>query len=316
MREKFKTILGVVGIVLIVSGATLVIVFAVTMFVNVPVGYALILVDPLTNTIQGPVLGPTWYVKAPWVKGVLIYYAVDSLGMWGDGTDPYADYKAVECFSKDQLEMRVDILVRWKLDPDKLRDLYTNYPNIDWKEKTIASIVRQTMRFVTKNFTALQTIEQRDYIAQVMQEEIYRNLQSDSSLAGAISYFEVDLRNIGLPKSYMDAIEAKLVAEQARMQAEFERERILILANATAQEAIIRAEGEAMAKAIIANGTKQAIRMVIEAAGVTNSSRIAELYLWVEALRKIAPDVNVLIITTGEGGAPLIYQLPSNSTSP
>jgi len=112
----------------------------------------------------------------------------------------------------------------------------------------------------------------------------------------------------------MDAIEAKLVAEQAKMQAEFEREKILILANATAQEAIIKAQGEAQAKMIIANGTRQAIQMAIQAAGVTNSTRIAEIYLWVEALREIAPDIDVLIITTGEDGSPLIYQLPSNST--
>ena len=42
-----------------------------------------------------------------------------------------------------------------------------------------------------------------------------------------------------------------------------------------------------MAKIIIANGTKEAIRMAIEAAGITNSSRIAELYLWVEALKDL-----------------------------
>jgi len=215
----------------------------------------------------------------------------------------------------EQTPTPITLMVRWKLDPYRLRDLYINYPNLDWKEKTIASIIRQTMRFVTKNFTAIETIEKRDYIAQVMQDQVLRKLQTEPTLAGAIYYLEFDLRNIGLPKNYMDAIEAKLVAEQAKLQADFERERILILANATAQEAIIKAEGEAKAKIIIANGTRQAIQMAIQAAGVTNSTRIAEIYLWVEALREVAPDVDVLIIATGEGGTPLIYQLPSNSTS-
>ena len=211
--------------------------------------------------------------------------------------------------------MTVDVMVRWKLDPDKLLDLYRNYPNLNWKDKTIASIVRQTMRFVTANFTAVETVEKREYIAAVMKEEIWERLQAEATLAGAISYFEFDLRNIGLPSKYTSAIEAKLVAEQQKLQAEFERSRILILANASAQEQIIKAAGIAKAKIIIANGTRAAIRMAIEAAGITNSSRIAELYLWVEALKEISPNVDVLIIATGEGGVPIIYQLPKNSTS-
>jgi len=313
-RFRLRSVLKAASIVILVSILLIGVLFGSAMFVNVPVGYALVLVDPVTRSISGPILGPTWYLKAPWVQGVLIYYAVDSLGMWGDGTDPYADYPSVKCFSSDQLEMTVDVMVRWTLDPDKILDLYRNYPNLNWKDKTIASIVRQTMRFVTANFTAVETVEKREYIASVMRDEIWSRLQAEESLAGAISYFEFDLRNIGLPPKYTAAIEAKLVAEQEKLQAEFERERILILANASAQEQIIRAEGTAKAKIIIANGTREAIRMAIEAAGITNSSTIAELYLWVEALKEISPNVNVLIITTG-GRVPIIYQLPTNSTS-
>jgi len=314
-RTRLKSFLKATAVTILISIILISVFFSSAMFVNVPVGYGLILVDPLTKSVQGPILGPTWYLKAPWVQGVLVYYAVDSLGMWGDGTDPYADYPSVKCFSSDQLEMTVDVMVRWTLDPEKLLNLYRNYPNLNWKDKTIASIVRQTMRFVTANFTAVETVEKREYIAAVMKEEIWRRLQSEATLAGAISYFEFDLRNIGLPSRYTSAIEAKLVAEQQKLQAEFERSRILILANASAQEQIIKAEGTAKAKIIIANGTKEAIRMAIEAAGITNSSRIAELYLWVEALKEISPNVNVLIITTGETGVPIIYQLPTNSTS-
>jgi len=308
--RKIMKISIVLGLVVILSFAVL---FSSAMFINVPVGYALILVDPLTKTVDGPVLGPTWYIKAPWVQGIKIYYALDSLGMW-DGVG--ADYPSVPCFSKDQLEMRIDMMVRWNLNPTKLIDLYRSYPNLDWKKITISSIARETMRFVTANFTAVETVEKRVIIAASMRDEIWRRLTSEPSLMGAVFSLEFDLRNIALPASYMASIEAKLVAEQQKLQSEFQREKILILANATAQEAIIRAEGEAQSKVILANGTRQAIEMAIQAAGVTNSTTIAELYLWVEALKQIAPNVNTLIITTGAGGTPIIIQLPSNSTQP
>ena len=308
--RKVMKLSAVLGLVVILSVAVL---FSSAMFVNVPVGYALILVDPLTKAVDGPVLGPTWYIKAPWIQGIQIYYALDSLGMW-DGIE--ADYPSVPCFSRDQLEMRIDIMVRWTLNPTNLVDLYRSYPNLDWKKTAIASMARESMRFVTANFTAVETVEKRVLIAASMRNEILRRLISEPSLVGAIFSLEFDLRNIALPASYTAAIEAKLVAEQQKLQSEFQREKILILANATAQEAIIRARGDAQSKVILANGTRQAIEMAIQAAGVTNSTTIAELYLWVEALKQIAPNVNVLIITTGTGETPLIFQLPSNSTQP
>ena len=84
------------------------------------------------------------------------------------------------------------------------------------------------------------------------------------------------------------------MAEQQKIQADFEKQRILILANATAQEVIIKASGEAEAKLIEANATIEAIELVLESTGQSgNGTRIAELYLWVQTLQRIAPDIDV-----------------------
>jgi len=80
------------------------------------------------------------------------------------------------------------------------------------------------------------------------------------------------------------------------------------------QEVLIRASAESQAKIIVAEGTRQAIQHIMESAGVTNSTRISELYLWVEALKQL--DVGTFIIVTGQDGVPIIYQIPTNSTSP
>ncbi|MCK4634124.1 hypothetical protein KAT42_04760, partial [Candidatus Bathyarchaeota archaeon] len=134
----------------------------------------------------------------------------------------------------------------------------------------------------------------------------------EQSLADALMTFEFDLKNIGYPIKYTSSIEDKLVAQQQKIQADFERERILVMANATAQEAIIKAAGTAEAKVIEANATREAIEMILESVGQSgNETRIAELYLWVQALQKIAPDIDILII--GADGIPVL--IPSNSTT-
>ena len=291
-------------------------VFFTSMLVYVDVGYALLISDPLTQQVSNVVaIGPAYFVKMPWQTAVLIYYATESIGMWGDGTDPYAEYPAIKCFSKDQLEAEIDAMVRWSLDPAKIRDLYLSYPHLDWETRTIASIVRETTRLVTKNFTTVEMILKRDAVTLAIQEAVFKALREEKSLKGALIHLEFDLRNIKLPDDYMASIEEKLIAEQRKKQAEFERERILILANATAQEKIIAAQGEAASRIIKAESLKKAIQLICESAGVTNSTRIAELYLYIEALKQIAPDVNVLIIAMGEDGVPLIYQLGNSTDS-
>ncbi len=295
--ELLKRAFSLVMIVVLVGLVLATVFFALTMFVSVGVGHAAVLVDPWAKTVSEPRIGPTWIVKAPWVQSVDIIVATDTLGMWGDGTDPTADLPTVKCFSRDQLEMAVDIMLRWRLDVSKLKELYQSLPQKNWKNDVIASIAREQIRLVTKDFTSIQTIEQRDLVAQTIRDAILSKLSTEVSLAGAITGFEFELRNIGYPEKYTSAIEDKLVAEQQKIQAEFEREKIIIIANATAQQVIIEANAEAEAKVLVANGTREAITLILEASGgdPANATRIAELYLWVETLKQIAPDVDVFI---------------------
>lgn len=276
------------------------IVFGLVMVVQVGVGHAVILVDPIARSTSEPILGPTYATKAPWVTAVDIYYA----------TETFED--VIPSFSSDQLEMEIEVLVRWSLDTEKIRDLYNNYPNLNYKETAIESIMQETIRLITKNYTALETIEFRNIVRDQVETAVLQELNTEPSLAGALVRFELDLKNIGYPDKYTSAIEDKLVAEQQKIQAAFEREKILILANATAQEVIIKAIGEAEAKVIEANATKEAIELVLASVGQDgNQTRIAELYLWVQALQKIAPEVEILIV--GADGIPVL--IPTNSTT-
>jgi len=295
--SRFKTVFTGVMIIILIAVVAFGLLFAFTMFASVGVGYAVVLVDPWAKTVSDPRVGPTWIIKAPWVQPVNIMIATDTLGMWGDGTDPSADMPTINCFSKDQLEMGIDIMLRWRLDVSKLKELYQSLPQKNWKNDVIASIAREQIRLVTKDFTTIETIEQRDYVTQTIRDAIWNKVDTEVSLAGAITSFAFELRNIGYPAKYTSAIEDKLVTEQQKIQAEFEREKIIIIANATAQQVIIEANAEAEAKVLVANGTREAIELILEASGgdPANATRIAELYLWVETLKQIAPDIDVFI---------------------
>jgi len=70
--------------------------------------------------------------------------------------------------------------------------------------------------------------------------------------------------------------------------AEFNKTRILVLANATAVSQIIKAEGLAQSKLIIANATREAIETITVQLPETDLTQITNLYLYLETLRDIA----------------------------
>ena len=178
-RYQFNPQFGLLGYVIITIVVLIAIfgaVFFLTMWVSVPVGSAVVMVDPLAGTISTPVVGPTFATKAPWVNAIQIKISVETLKVWGDGTDPSSDFPTVKSFSEDQLEMDVDMMIRWRLDPAKVKQLYENLPQQNWKNDVIASISREQVRIVTKEFSTIETIEQREVVAQAIGEAIWNKL--------------------------------------------------------------------------------------------------------------------------------------------
>ena len=313
-EEKFKLFGMFVAIVVII-------VLGIASFTSVGVGHAVIIVDPVFNTVSGPNTGPAWFFRYPWTQPVDVYYAMTSTEMWTDQeSGEHGEYGALRVLSKDGLDIEVDILIRYQLDPNSLVELYRSFPDLKYEDRAISSIVREDVRDVISQYTALEIIEQREMISQKMTETIYNSLISETSLHQALleSSIEIDLRDIDPPPKFKEAIEAKLTAEQQKIQAEFERQRIVILANATAQEMIIKAEGEATSRILIANATKKAIELIIESAGITNATQKAELagliYSWMSIEKTAEKNPKMLLmITIGEDGTPMIYQLPEMS---
>ncbi len=180
--------------------------------------------------------------------------------------------------------------------------LYRRFPAGDWKERAIIPIVRRVIRDTVVKFTAIETIEKRDAVGPELEAALRSELEREPSLVGAVVLGTVDLREIALPSKFIDAIETKLATEQLAIAAEFNRTKILVLANATAQSAIIEAEGIATSRIIVANATYESIRIIAGESGM-NSTQLTTLYLTLEALKEIAKTGRTtFLIVTGEEG--------------
>lgn len=239
------------GLILVLGGGML----AFLNFINIDTGHAVIWINPITHTVTGPSTGPAWTFKLPWVRAIDIYYATTSTEMWTDNDLPIdhpkrtGEYPAIHVLSQDGLDIEVDILIRYQLDPNSLVDLYRSFPNRDWEDRVISSVVREDVRDVIGQFTAIEVIERREALSTIMTNTIFNSLIEEPTLNKALleSTIQIDLRDIDPTSKFKEAVEAKLTAEQQKIQAEFERERRIVQANATAIAALIEAQGQANA---------------------------------------------------------------------
>ncbi|MEM2089405.1 MAG: prohibitin family protein [Thermoproteota archaeon] len=231
--------------------------------------------------------------KAPWAYVKKVYVAVDTVHMWTE-LGRTGDFPAIGCLTKDGLTVDFDVTVRWRINPSTVVELFKKYPELDWKIRTIIPIIRETVRDVSSKYTAMETITMREEIAVALTASIEKALRADPTLHEGIILEGVELREISLPAKFTSAIEEKMAAEQEKLAADFQAAKVLILASADANATIIRAQG-----------TADAINSIAQRCNVS-SREIAQLYITVEALKKIAETggkINFIMIQGGEGGS-------------
>jgi regulator of protease activity HflC (stomatin/prohibitin superfamily) len=144
----------------------------------------------------------------------------------------------------------------------------------------------------------VQTIELRDQIGLEIEQELISAINNAESLKGAIINIEVDLRNVGLPAKYTSSIEDKLAAQQLKIQAEFEAERKIILANADAQALLIGANATAEQKIIDGQGIREAIDVLVAEHSIADEDymEFLDLYVYLKTLETLAENENVNFI--------------------
>lgn len=277
---------GAVAVVLIIIiGGVLV--FSVG---RVGVGYTSIIVDPVFGTTGsvGDGANAKYFLKPPWASVYRVYVATDSINMWSERMTT-GDFPAVEALTKDGLKVDVDITVRWRISPSRAVSLFRRYPALDWKDRAIIPIIRETARNLIVDFTAIETIEKQGAIGTMLEQVLIDAFSLEPSLEGSVKIDGVDLRRIALPATFVNAIESKLASEQLAIAAEFNRTQILVLANASAVSEIIRAEGMARSKIIVANATREAIEAIAALNPEIDEAELTRLYMYLETLRDISP---------------------------
>ena len=137
--------------------------------------------------------------------------------------------------SKDLQMVQTTIALNYHLMPESVPRLYQEIGK-DYRERIIDPAIQESVKAVTAKFTAEELITRRSEVRQGMQEELRQRLEK--------SYIKVDdfnIVNFQFSEEFNKAIEAKVTAEQEKLKAVMDLERIKI----EKEQIITQAQAEA-----------------------------------------------------------------------
>lgn len=183
-------------------------------------------------------------------------------------------------YSSDAQTMELDMSFQYQIMPDKVIEIATQYGSLEVLESRIQAIVIEKTKAVLSSYKAMDIIAQRAQISPAVEEAIKEAI-------GEEYYVKVNtvvLSNIDFSDAFEAAVEDKMIAEQAKLKADYENQKKVAEAAAEAEAKLKAAQAEieiaqaqadarlkaAQAEKAIAEAEAEAIKVKAEAEAAAN----------------------------------------------
>lgn len=150
-------------------------------------------------------------------------------------------------YSSDAQTMDVAMTLQYQIMPDKVTNIATQYGTLEVLQGRIQSIVIEKTKAVLSSHKAMDIIATRASISPEVEAAVKAAVDEDYF----VSITAVVLTNIDFSDSFEKAVEDKMVAEQAKLKADYDNETKIAKAEADAKALKIAAEAEAEANKLL-----------------------------------------------------------------
>ena len=188
------------------------------------------------GAVQDKVFGEGFYFKVPFIHNVV---KID--------VRIQKDEIAASAASKDLQMVSSVIALNYHLNPETVNKLWQEVGK-NYNARIIATAIQEKVKATTAKFTAEELITRREEV----KEAIKLSLAEQLSVRGII-VDEFNIMNFDFSQNFNESIEAKVRAEQLKLKAERDLQRIEV----EKQQIITAAEGKAQAIRIEAQALKQ-----------------------------------------------------------
>lgn len=174
-------------------------------------------------------------------------------------TEAYETYDAkvqnlgisAQAYSKDAQTMDIEITVQYQIDVTKVIEIANKYGANNVLENRIQGIVIEKTKSNLSSYSAMEIIENRSSISPQVETLIKQTVDDEY----CVEIVAVVLTNIDFSDAFEQTVEDKMIAEQEKLKAQYEKETAIINAEkelevaklaAEAQIAVSRAEARAL----------------------------------------------------------------------
>ena len=231
-----------VGLILAVI---LVVVFISASYVVIPAGHTGVALT--FGKVEDTVLQEGLHFKVPFVQKIAVM----------DNRIVKLDVNT-EAFSKDLQTITTVVAVNYHVGKENSQTVYKNV-GLNFEEVLITPAVNEVLKAVTAKYTAVELVSSRAEVSMLLDDGLNEKLNNYG-----IFINELNIINWDFSEEYINAVEAKQVAEQNLIKTRTEQEQALVIANTEAQKRVIAAEAEANEIKVLAEANAESNRILTE----------------------------------------------------
>ena len=236
--SPFKLILTIFVVILAI-------IFLGSSFVVIPAGHTGVALT--FGKVEDTVLQEGLHFKVPFVQKIAVM----------DNRIVKLDVNT-EAFSKDLQTITTVVAVNYHVGKENSQTVYKNV-GLNFEEVLITPAVNEVLKAVTAKYTAVELVSSRAEVSMLLDDGLNEKLNGYG-----IFINELNIINWDFSEEYINAVEAKQVAEQNLIKTRTEQEQALVIANTEAQKRVIAAEAEANEIKVLAQANAESNRIITE----------------------------------------------------
>ena len=171
---------------------------------------------------------------------------------------------STQAYSKDAQTMDIAMNVQYKIDESKVIEIANQYGTIDLLANRIESIATEKTKATLSSYSAMNIIETRSTISPLVEQTIKEAVNEEY----CVEIVAVVLTNIDFSEAFEKTVEDKMIAEQEKLKAEYEKataivnaEKELEVAKLQAQAKIEKAKADAEAQIEVARAEAESVKL-------------------------------------------------------
>lgn len=171
---------------------------------------------------------------------------------------------SAQAYSKDAQTMSIAMTVQYKIDESKAISIANQYGSIDLLANRIQSIATEKTKATLSSYSAMNIIETRSSISPLVEQTIKDAVDEEY----CVDIVAVVLTNIDFSDAFEKTVEDKMIAEQEKLKAQYEKETAIVnaekaleVAKLDAQAKIEKAKADAQAQIEVAEAEAKAIKL-------------------------------------------------------